>query len=72
MKREEAIALLREITSENAIIPNWVSLVNAKSGKYELHVEPEDIHLASLKPIIERHNLQMKKVSRLLVFYRET
>ena len=71
VERAEAIRLLREITSERAIIPNWVSLVNKKSGKYELHVDSKSIDSASLKAIVEKHNLEMEEADCLLVFYRK-
>jgi hypothetical protein len=41
MKRAEVIALLKEITADGDIIPNWVSLVNAKSDDHELHIKSE-------------------------------
>ena len=72
MKRIEAIALLREITSENALIPNWVSLVKTKHGSYELHVDSKSVDPASLKTIVQKHNnLETEEIDSLLVFYRK-
>ncbi len=61
MKRLEAIALLREITSNRAVIPVWASLENAGSGGYELHIKPQDGDPTSLRFIVEEHNLEFKE-----------
>ena len=70
MKRLEAIALLKEITSSKAVIPVWVSLENASSNEYELHIKPENSDSASLKSIVEVHNLELKEVEGFWVIYR--
>jgi hypothetical protein len=71
MRRAEAIALLKEITSDGAVVPNWVSLVNTESGKCELHIDSQTVNPASLKPIVEKHDLETKETGGLLVFYRK-
>ncbi len=62
MKRKEAIALLKEITSDKAVIPVWVSLENAGSMGHDLHIKPQNVDSASLKMIVEEHNLELKEV----------
>ena len=71
MERGEAIAILKEIAADQAVTPTWVSLVNGKSGFYELHIKPESIDLASLELIVGRHDLALKRVDGLLIVYRD-
>lgn len=71
MKREEAIAFLKEVVANQVLQFIWVSLVNGKSGGYELHIKPEIEDLARLKPIVEKHNLALKEVDGLFIIYRE-
>ena len=71
MDRGEAIALLKEIAVNRAVTPTGVSLVNGNSEGYKLHIKPEIIDTASLKPIVEKHNLALKEVTELLVVYKE-
>jgi hypothetical protein len=70
MKREEAIALLKEIAENERFTFNWISLVNGKSG-CEIHIKPEQGNPASLKPIFEKRGLRLKEVKGTLVIYRE-
>ncbi len=69
MKRLEAIALLKEITSSKTVIPIWVSLENASSSEYELHIKPQNGDSASLKLIVEEHNLELKEIDSSWVIY---
>ncbi|HEX9262160.1 MAG TPA: hypothetical protein VF893_06490 [Candidatus Bathyarchaeia archaeon] len=70
MDRREAIALLKEIAAKREVTPSWVSLVNGKAG-YEVHLKPDAVDVASLKLIVEKHNLVLKKVKGLLVVCEE-
>jgi hypothetical protein len=71
MKREEAIAILREIVESSCIALKSVSLVNIKSDSYELHLKPEDDTSDSLKPIVEKHYLKLKEANGTIIIYRE-
>lgn len=71
MKRDEAIALLKQIAESKRFSFNWISLANGKAG-YEIHIKPEHgSDIAVLKPIFENHGLQLKEVKGTLVIYRE-
>jgi len=70
MDRGEAIALLKEIAAKREVTPSWVSLVNGKAG-YEVHIKPDVVDVASLRMIVEKHNLALKKVGGLLVVCEE-
>jgi hypothetical protein len=70
MRRDEAIALLKEITENQRFTFNWISLVNGKSG-CEIHIKPEQSNPAILKPIFEKRGLELKEVDGVLVIYRE-
>jgi hypothetical protein len=70
VKRDEAIALLKEIAESKHFTFNWISLVNGKSG-CEIHIKPEQGDPASLKPIFEKRGLELKEVDGILVIYRE-
>ena len=71
MKREEAIALLKQIAASERFGFNWISLVNGGAG-YEIHIKPEaGCNPAVLKPIFENRDLQMKETNGILVIYRE-
>jgi hypothetical protein len=71
VNRGEAIAILKEIAANQAVAPNWVSLANRESDSYELHIKPETINSASLKLIVEKHDLTLKEVNGLFVIYKE-
>ncbi len=68
MKREEALALLKEIVTIGIIDADWVSLDKRKTDSYEVHIKGEIIH-QSLKPIIQKHNLAVRDVNGVLVIY---
>ena len=71
MKRDEAIALLKQIAESKRFSFDWISLVNGKSG-CEIHIKPEaGCDPEVLKPIFENRDLQMKEVRGNLVIYRE-
>ena len=70
MKRVEVIALLKKITADGDIIPAWVSLVNAKSDDYELHIKSER-GLGFLRADCEEHNLALKEVNGFWIIYRK-
>ena len=71
MKRDEAIALLKEIAARKRFGFNWISLVNGNSG-CEIHIKPEVTSAPqALKPIFEKRDLQMKEVKGILVIYKE-
>lgn len=48
LERGEAIAVLRDIADNQRFNPRWVSLLNGKSGCYELHISPESVDLVFL------------------------
>ena len=71
MKRDEAIALLKEIAESKRFCFDWISLVNGKAS-CEIHIKPEvGNDPEDLKPIFENRNLKMRKVKGALVIYRE-
>jgi hypothetical protein len=71
VKREKAIALLKQISESKRFSFNWISLVNGKSG-CEIHIKPEyGSDPSVLKPIFEKRDLQMKEAKGILVIYRE-
>ena len=71
MKRDEAIALLKQIALSERFGFNWISLVNGGAG-YEIHIKPEaGSKTEALKPIFENCDVQMKAVKGTLVIYRE-
>ena len=69
MEREGAIALLKEILAEQAVIPIWVDLEQISSDLYELHIKPSFADLDSLKRIVEKHNFAFKEANGRLVIY---
>jgi len=71
VNRKEAIALLKEISANQAVTPTWISLVGAESGWSEIHIKPEGIDLDCLKLIVKKHNLVLKEAKGLLVVCRE-
>jgi hypothetical protein len=71
LERGEAVAVLREIADNQRFNPRWVSLVNGKSGSYELHINPESVDLAFLKTIVSKHDLAMKENNGYIVIYAE-
>jgi hypothetical protein len=71
VKREEAIALLKQIAESERFDFNWISLVNGNGG-CEIHIKPEvGSDTEALKPIFKNRDLQMKEVKGTLVIYRE-
>jgi len=68
--RGAAIAFLKEIATNKELIPEWVSLENCTSG-YEVHIKPNTVNIASLKLLVEKHNLALKEVEGFLVVYEE-
>ena len=71
MKRDEAVALLKQIALSQRFCFNWISLVDKEAG-CEIHIKPEvDSDPEVLKPIFENRNLQMKEANGILVIYKE-
>jgi uroporphyrinogen-III decarboxylase len=71
VKRDEAIALLKQIAVDERFGFNWISLVNGGAG-CEIHIKPEaGSDPEALKPIFENRDVQMKEVKDVLVIYRE-
>ena len=70
VKRDEAIALLKEVAKSKHFTFQWISLVNGKGG-YEIHIKPEEGELFRLKPIFEERGLKLKEFKGILVIYRE-
>jgi hypothetical protein len=71
LKRDEAIALLKQIAESKRFNFNWISLVNGKAGS-EIHIKPEAGNDPEvLKPIFENRDLKLKEVKGTLVIYRE-
>jgi hypothetical protein len=71
LKREEAVAILKEIVEKHSISLKWVSLENIESDSYELHLKLERGKLVSLKLIVEKHNLELKEANGDIIIYRE-
>jgi len=71
MKRETAVAILKEIMTNHKIHFKQSSLVNGKSGGYKLHVESDAASGARLKPISEKHGLALKEANGLFVIYKQ-
>jgi hypothetical protein len=71
MEREGAIALLKEILAEQAVVPIWVDLEQISSDWYELDIKPLCVNLDSLKRIVEKHNFAFKEAEGRLVIYEE-
>lgn len=69
MKREEAVALLREMVNEGIVNFNWVSLVSGKSEMFELHVKPEFFDSNSLNRIVQNRKLAMKEADGVFIIY---
>jgi hypothetical protein len=61
VKREEAIALLKELAANQVLQPFWISMLREESGEFELHIKPETYDSAGLKLIAEKHNLTLKE-----------
>ncbi len=71
MKRDEAIALLKQIAIDKRFGFNWISLVNGRAG-CEIHIKPEaGSNPEALKPIFENLSLKIKEDKNTLVIYRE-
>jgi hypothetical protein len=71
VKRDEAIALLKQIAENKRFGFNWISLVNGKSG-CEIHIKPEQgSSTATLEPIFDKRGLKLKETKGTLVIYRE-
>ena len=69
MKREEAIALLKEITANYVLLqPKWISLVNGTAG-YEVHIKPDDVDLELLKFVVEKRALSLKEADWLIIIH---
>lgn len=71
MKRENAVAILKEIMANRKIHFKESSLVNGKSGGYELHIESGAAIGTRLKPIIEKHRLALKEANGLFIVYKQ-
>jgi len=71
MKREKAVAILGEIMANRKIHFRWSSLVNGKSGGYELHVKSEVANPSCLKPIVKKHGLELKEANELFIIYKK-
>jgi hypothetical protein len=69
VKREEAVALLREMVTEGIVHFNWVSLVNGESGLFELHVKPEFVNSDSLRRIVQNRKLAMREANGVFIIY---
>ena len=71
MERERAIALLKEILVEQAVIPVWVDLEREESDLYALRIKPLSVDLQSLKRIVEKNNFSFREDEKRLVIYRK-
>jgi hypothetical protein len=71
MKRETAVAILREIMTNHEIHFKESSLVNGKSGGYELHVESDAASGACLKAIVKKHGLVLKEANDFFIIYKQ-
>jgi hypothetical protein len=69
LERGVAIALLKEIFAERAMIPIWVDLVRKESELYELRIKPLCVDSDSLKRILDKYNFACKEVNGRLVIY---
>jgi hypothetical protein len=70
LKREEAIAIIKEIASADAPQVNWISLVDGKNG-FEIHIKPEIDELRNLGSIVKEHNLALKEVNGVSIIYKK-
>jgi hypothetical protein len=71
VKRDEAIAVLKQIAESKRFGFSWISLVNVGAG-WEIRIKPEQGNdLTVLRAIFENHGLQLKEVKGTLVIYRE-
>ena len=71
MKREAAVAILREIMNNRKIHFKESSLVTGKSGGYELRVESDAASGACLKPIVKKHGLALKEANGFFIIYKQ-
>jgi hypothetical protein len=70
-KREEAIALLKQIAKSKRFTFNWISLVDGGAG-CEIHIKPaQNSDQKVLKPFFANRDLQLKEVNGTLMIYRE-
>ena len=71
MKREEAIALAKEMFANQVLPIYWVSLVFRKPDQCELHIKFEKGAPDSLKHLVTKHNLALKEANGVLIIRRE-
>ena len=72
-KREEAIALLRELDAKQVFRPTWVSLESKETDNYELHIKPATIDQNGFTDIIKKYKLALKEgANGTLIIYGES
>jgi hypothetical protein len=69
LKREQAIALLKELATNQILQPKWVSMENREPTGYELHIRYETCDSKRLKPIVEKHELTLKEANGILIIH---
>jgi hypothetical protein len=69
VKREEAIALLKELATNQILHPKWVSMEDNEQVGYELRIRYETCDSAHLKDVVEKHKLTFKEANDILVIY---
>jgi hypothetical protein len=71
MKREEAMALVKEIFANQVLPIYWVSLVFRKPDRCEIHIRLEKGAPDFLQQFVAKHNLALKEVNGVLIIRRE-
>ena len=60
MKREQAVALVKELVANHLILASWLSIDKREAGGYELHLKG-DYDLSMLDAFLLKHNLAEKE-----------
>ncbi len=63
MKREEAVALIKELVSNNLIEVSWLSIEERKPNSYELRFKG-DVNRYLIETFLEKHNLALKRLRK--------
>jgi hypothetical protein len=73
MKRQEAVAVVKEISAACKLLnPKRINLESAVVGRYEIHIESDvdDGSWLSLKAIAKKYRLGVKLTNDILISYR--
>ncbi len=71
MKREEAVALIKELVSNNLIEVSWLSIEERKANSYELRFKG-DVNRYLIETYLEKHNLALQEIKEkeILVIFK--